>query len=34
MRGIAVLFHTPAKTVHGKVDKQLLDYAKRVKKFG
>ena len=32
--GIEILFGKPAKSVHAKVDKQLLLYAKRVKKFG
>ncbi|MBX2992356.1 MAG: AAA family ATPase [Bacteroidetes bacterium] len=32
--GIEILFRKPAKTVHAKVDRQLLLYAKRVKKFG
>ncbi len=32
--GIEVLFGKPAKVIHTKVDRQLLEYAKRVKKFG
>lgn len=32
--GIEILFGKPAKPVHAKVDKLLLVYAKRVKKFG
>ncbi len=32
--GIEILFGNPAKLVHAKVDKLLLGYAKRVKKFG
>jgi len=32
--GIEMLFGKQAKAVHTKVDRQLLTYAKRVKKFG
>lgn len=32
--GIEILLRKPAKTVHAKVDRRLLLYAKRVKKFG
>lgn len=32
--GVAILFNTPAKKVHANVDRKLLEYAKRVKRFG